>query len=746
MITSKKPRRHLARCLTSPVIDHPVYDVDETGSFRLKASGKRLSENDVSPDALAAAVQHVQETMKQNLAFTESFIPNADAPAKCNVFLSKNYNTCDNLLLFVTSSKGLQPGIWSRSLVLRHGLAAGSMLPYFQHALDQGYGIIVANPTSNSIITRDEQGQAMKIPIPCSSTQEEHLEYVWDTYVETAAAKRVYCIGYAYGGVLVKHLLTVRSQEFAKRAGAIAMIESSHRIDNKDSEELKSLFTERAIYWTSSRVPESTLLTGVAMERTGCVCISAGLPDHDGTSSNAAYTIEGIMDQVFRFLDVGNVKTFLQAEKIDTQSAESDPLTAPGAGLSATGSEKYCLLCNFSFTLFDRRHHCRMCHKAVCNKCSRDRLFLPGSSTAQRVCTICATDGATSLDISRNASSSKRKKDSMSVDDFDLLKVIGKGAFGKVMLVRKKTEKDSIFAMKVLKKVAVFAKNQVEHTKSERRILRDIDHPFVVRLRYAFQTQDKLYLVMDYYNGGSLFFHLRKARKFSESRAKFYAAQLVLAMAHLHQLHIAYRDLKLENILMDSRGYIALTDFGLSKENVDMPNGAKTFCGTAEYIAPELLRGLPYGKAVDWWGFGTLLYEMMTGQTPFFDRNRKRMFHNILHRDIAYPSSFSEDTKSLLSGLLRRDPAKRLGAGPGGVTEIMDHPFFESIDWTRLQSKALPPPFVPNVSSEADTTNIANVFTREIPRDSPVTQRIGERHRSQAHFEGFTYVPGSVLE
>jgi serine/threonine protein kinase len=334
------------------------------------------------------------------------------------------------------------------------------------------------------------------------------------------------------------------------------------------------------------------------------------------------------------------------------------------------------------------------------------------------------------------------------VEDFDLLKVIGKGAFGKVMLVRKKVPDGScnpnaIYAMKVLKKASVFAKNQVEHTKSERRILRDIDHPFVVRLRYAFQNEDKLYLVMDYYNGGSLFFHLRKSRKFSEKRARFYAAQLLMSMSHLHELNIAYRDLKLENILMDDKGFIALTDFGLSKENVDVPDGAKTFCGTAEYIAPELLKGLPYGKAVDWWGFGTLLYEMMTGQTPFFDRNRKRMFHNILHRDVVFTQAFSEDAKDLLTGLLRRDPAKRLGSGPSGVQEIMDHPFFASIDFDKLLKREVEPPFKPVVSSEADTGNVANIFTREMARDSPVTQELGATHRAQAHFDGFTYMPGS---
>lgn len=177
------------------------------------------------------------------------------------------------------------------------------------------------------------------------------------------------------------------------------------------------------------------------------------------------------------------------------------------------------------------------------------------------------------------------------------------------MLVRKKTANNdgAIYAMKVLKKSVVAAKGQIEHTKAERDILFEVHHPFIVRLRYAFQSEDKLYLVTDYYNGGTLFYHLRKSRHFEEDRAKFYAAQLLSALYHLHGLSIIYRDLKLENVLMDHEGNLALTDFGLSKQNIDSTGGATTFCGTAEYIAPELLKGQKYGAAVDWWSFGILL-------------------------------------------------------------------------------------------------------------------------------------------
>lgn len=180
----------------------------------------------------------------------------------------------------------------------------------------------------------------------------------------------------------------------------------------------------------------------------------------------------------------------------------------------------------------------------------------------------------------------------LTINDFDLLKVVGKGAFGKVMLVRKKAGtgegSGNVYAMKVLKKSVIAAKGQIEHTKSERAILCEVTHPFIVHLRFAFQNAEKLYLVTDYYNSGTLFYHLRKALKFPEARAKFYACELLSALEHLHSQNIIYRDLKLENILMSHNGHIALTDFGLSKQNVDASGGATTFCGTAEYLAPGI--------------------------------------------------------------------------------------------------------------------------------------------------------------
>lgn len=343
---------------------------------------------------------------------------------------------------------------------------------------------------------------------------------------------------------------------------------------------------------------------------------------------------------------------------------------------------------------------------------------------------------------------------SMSVKDFDLLSVVGKGAYGKVFLAKKKGGKcnGKVYAMKVLKKCDVFKKKQVEHTKSEQRILKHVTHPFVVRLRYAFQSDVKLYLVMDYYNGGSLFVHLRKARRFVENQARYYAAQLFLAISHLHSLHIMYRDLKLENILMDGDGNIAITDFGLSKED-DL---GSTFVGTPEYLAPELLSSqrtsTSYGNSIDWWSYGVLVYEMMRGQTPFWDKNRRQMFQNILTGEPHFPKElFSPAATDFLQRMLIKSPTQRLGCTAAGVDEIKHHPWFNGMDWNGLLNKTVQPPYLPSVKKLADTRYVPQVFQALDVADTPVTNSMMMNEelatplpgRATMHFDGFSYM-GSV--
>lgn len=334
-----------------------------------------------------------------------------------------------------------------------------------------------------------------------------------------------------------------------------------------------------------------------------------------------------------------------------------------------------------------------------------------------------------------------RNNQKVTQDDFELLNVIGKGSFGKVMQVKKKDDQ-KIYAMKVLRKEAIIARKQVAHTRAEKSILQKIQHPFIVKLHYAFQTKDKLYMILDFINGGELFYHLKKEGRFAENRVKFYAAEITCAIAHLHSLNIVYRDLKPENILIDMDGHITITDFGLSKE-INPEEGTSTFCGTPEYLAPEVLKGQGHGTAVDWWSLGTLIYEMLTGLPPFYSQNINIMYQKILNGELRFPSYVSADAQSLLEGLLTRDVEKRLGASSADVKK---HPFFKDIDWDKLEKKEVDPPFKPKVKSDTDTSQIDSVFLVEKAQDSLVENSLSETIQRENAFDDFTYVAPTAME
>lgn len=263
------------------------------------------------------------------------------------------------------------------------------------------------------------------------------------------------------------------------------------------------------------------------------------------------------------------------------------------------------------------------------------------------------------------------------------------------------------------------------------------------------QTSDKLYLVTDYAPGGELFFWLKRDRVFSQSRVKLYAAELVLALEHLHDSDVVYRDLKPENILLDAEGHIKLTDFGLSKEAVTgagAEGGTRTFCGTPEYLAPEILENTGHGKAVDWWSLGTLLYEMCAGLPPFYDEDIEMMYEKIMTADLVFPRHFLPETRSLLASMLQRDYRKRLGCG--GASEIKSHPFFAGLDWDAVTAGKVTPVFRPPPPlTDADTPNFEDEFTREAPVDSvpDPTAQLSATQVEKAHFEGFTYTGDSAL-
>lgn len=342
------------------------------------------------------------------------------------------------------------------------------------------------------------------------------------------------------------------------------------------------------------------------------------------------------------------------------------------------------------------------------------------------------------LNITVDYKPSKNKP--LSIDDFDLLKVIGKGSFGKVMQVRKK-DTQKIYALKALRKAYIVSKCEVTHTLAERTVLARVDCPFIVPLKFSFQSPEKLYLVLAFINGGELFYHLQHEGRFSLARSRFYIAELLCALDSLHKLDVIYRDLKPENILLDYQGHIALCDFGLCKLNMKDNDKTDTFCGTPEYLAPEILLGQGYTKTVDWWTLGILLYEMMTGLPPYYDENVPVMYKKILQQPLLFPDGFDPAAKDLLIGLLSRDPSRRLGVN--GTDEIRNHPFFKDISWKKLLLKGYIPPYKPIVKSEIDTANFDQEFTKEKPIDSVVDEYLSASIQKQ--FGGWTYIGDEQL-
>ncbi|XP_050481977.1 ribosomal protein S6 kinase beta-1-like [Bombus huntii] len=331
--------------------------------------------------------------------------------------------------------------------------------------------------------------------------------------------------------------------------------------------------------------------------------------------------------------------------------------------------------------------------------------------------------------------------------DFELCKILGEGGYGKVFQVKKVTGKDkgSIFAMKVLRKASII-RNQKDtaHTKAERNILEAVKHPFIVNLMYAFQTGGKLYLILEYLCGGELFTYLDREGIFLEDTACFYLSEIILALQHLHNQGIIYRDLKPENILLDGEGHVKLTDFGLCKEHIEEGTVTHTFCGTIEYMAPEILTRSGHGKAVDWWSLGALMFDMLTGMPPFTGDDRRKTIEKILRGKLCLPLYLTPDAKDLIRKLLKRQVSQRLGSGPDDAEQIMNHNFFKHIKWQDVISRKLEPPFKPSLKSADDTSQFDEQFTATVPVDSPVESTLSES--ANMIFQGFTYVAPSVLE
>ncbi|CAI9173785.1 unnamed protein product [Rangifer tarandus platyrhynchus] len=345
------------------------------------------------------------------------------------------------------------------------------------------------------------------------------------------------------------------------------------------------------------------------------------------------------------------------------------------------------------------------------------------------------------IDISHHVKAGFEKADP---SQFELLKVLGQGSYGKVFLVRKVKGSDAgqLYAMKVLKKATLKVRDRVR-SKMERDILAEVNHPFIVKLHYAFQTEGKLYLILDFLRGGDLFTRLSKEVMFTEEDVKFYLAELALALDHLHGLGIIYRDLKPENILLDEEGHIKITDFGLSKEAIDHDKRAYSFCGTIEYMAPEVVNRRGHTQSADWWSFGVLMFEMLTGSLPFQGKDRKETMALILKAKLGMPQFLSVEAQSLLRALFKRNPCNRLGAGLDGVEEIKRHPFFVTIDWNKLYRKEIKPPFKPAVGRPEDTFHFDPEFTARTPTDSPGVPPSANAHHL---FRGFSFVASTLVQ
>lgn len=321
-----------------------------------------------------------------------------------------------------------------------------------------------------------------------------------------------------------------------------------------------------------------------------------------------------------------------------------------------------------------------------------------------------------------------------SLHSFSPLKIIGKGGFSTVYLVRHK-ETGKMFAVKTMQKLHLAKENKISQIVLEKDILQNSNHPFIVKLFMALQSRTKAHLIMEFCPGGELFFHLQKLKKLDENDALFYFAEILLALEYIHKSDIIYRDLKPENILLDVDGHIKLIDFGLAKQGLGKEGVTFSFCGSPEYMSPEVLNGVSHGRAVDYYGLGALLFEMLTGMPPFYDRNPSQMEWNIKNLALEIPKELSKSSKDIIKKLLNKEPEKRLGFNKG-IEEIKAHSWCRSVNWKKLMNKDIKPPFIPHMRE----SNFDQNFTREQLNSSCLLDEDDDNNAQSVFIDNFDYV------
>uniref|UniRef100_A0A4W5NSD2 Protein kinase C n=1 Tax=Hucho hucho TaxID=62062 RepID=A0A4W5NSD2_9TELE len=380
-------------------------------------------------------------------------------------------------------------------------------------------------------------------------------------------------------------------------------------------------------------------------------------------------------------------------------------------------------------------HH--KCQKKVGNLCGINQKLLSEAlnQVSQKSISRSESNKSQSTDIGIYQDFNKSPGIHLTINDFVFHKVLGKGSFGKVLLAELKG-RGEYFAVKALKKDVVLMDDDVECTMVEKRVLALAwDNPFLAHLYSTFQTREHLFFVMEYLNGGDLMFHIQDKGRFDLYRATFYSAEIIIGLQFLHSKGIIYRDLKLDNVMLDRDGHIKIADFGMCKENMFGENRATTFCGTPDYIAPEILLGQKYTFSVDWWSFGVLVYEMLIGQSPFQGDDEEELFESIRMDMPHYPGWLTKEANDLLEKLFERDPSRRLGV----VGNIQEHSFFKTLNWPALEKREIEPPFKPKVKAPNDCSNFDREFLREKPRLSLADKNLIDS-MDQVAFAGFSFI------